>query len=52
MFNNKGVGRSDNMLSLFSSFLEAIGSIGSKMGSNACIIIYIDEPECPKSLFK
>ena len=52
MFNIKGVGRSDFMLSLFSDLLEAIGNIGSKMGSNACFAFFIDEPECPKSLIK
>ncbi len=40
------------MLSLFSNLLETIGNIGSKMGSNACVVWYVDEPECPKSLIK
>ncbi len=52
MFNNKGVGRSDYMLNLFTSLLEAIGNIGSKMGTNACVMLFIDEPECPQSLIK
>ena len=40
------------MLGLFSNLLEAIGNIGSKIGSNACVMLFIDEPECPKSLIK
>jgi cyclic lactone autoinducer peptide len=40
------------MLSLVSNLLEGFGKIASSFGTNACILIYIDEPECPKSLIK
>lgn len=40
------------MLSLISSILEGIGKIGSSFGTNACFMLFVDEPECPKSLIK
>lgn len=40
------------MLSLFSKVLESIGSFASGLGTNACVVWYMDEPECPKSLLK
>lgn len=40
------------MMSLISKILEGLGSIGSNFGTNACVMVFIDEPECPKSLIK
>ncbi len=40
------------MMNFISKILEGIGSIGSSFGTNACVVWYVDEPECPKSLIK
>lgn len=40
------------MMNLISSFLEGIGSLASGFGTNACVMVFIDEPECPQSLIK
>jgi len=37
---------------LFSSILAALGFGAAGMGSHACIVYWIDEPECPESLIK
>lgn len=40
------------MFSFISKLLEGIGSFAAGLGTNACFMFYIDEPECPKSLIK
>ena len=40
------------MAKLFASILSFFGGIGAAAGSNACIVFYLDEPECPKSLIE
>ena len=40
------------MLSLFSNILAGLGSLAASVGTNACFVLYFDEPECPKSLIK
>lgn len=40
------------MLSLISSILEGIGSLAASVGTSACFVWFVDEPECPKSLIK
>lgn len=32
--------------------LAGIGSFFAGLGSNACIMLWFDEPKCPKSLIK
>lgn len=40
------------MSKLFSSILAALGLGAAGVGSQACIVWFADEPECPKSLIK
>lgn len=40
------------MLNLISNFLEGIASFATGFGTNACVMVFIDEPECPESLIK
>lgn len=40
------------MFEFLADILKAIGNFGASAGSNACIVWYLDEPECPKSLIK
>ncbi len=39
-------------MTFIASILSFIGAAVASTGSNACIIIMLDEPECPKSLIK
>lgn len=39
-------------MAFVASLLATVGSFLATMGSQACIAIIIDEPECPKSLIK
>lgn len=32
--------------------IATIGSFAANFGSQACLLIILDEPECPKSLIK
>ena len=38
------------MLNLFASALAGLGRVFATVGSVGCVSMYIDEPECPKSL--
>lgn len=40
------------MFNLFSKLLEGLGNLAAGFGTNACVMFYIDEPECPNSLIK
>lgn len=40
------------MFKLFASIASLVGGAVSTLGSNGCIILYLDEPECPKSLIE
>lgn len=40
------------MKELFASLLSLIGGGAAATGSQACWMLYIDEPKCPKSLIK
>ena len=40
------------MLKLFSNILAALGLGAANAGSQACFVVFADEPECPKSLVK
>ncbi len=37
---------------MFAGILGFLGKVFGVAGANACIIFYVDEPECPKSLIK
>lgn len=39
-------------MAFLSSILAAVGSLVAGMGSQACFLVIMDEPECPKSLIK
>ena len=39
-------------MTLIASILSFIGAAVASTGSNACLIVIMDEPECPKSLIK
>lgn len=34
------------------AFLTGIATFVANLGSNACLFLWVDEPECPKSLIK
>ena len=37
---------------MFAGILGFIGKIFGVAGANMCMILFVDEPECPKSLIK
>lgn len=39
-------------MKIFASILKALGLSSAAMGSQACLVWVVDEPECPKSLLK
>lgn len=39
-------------MAFVASLLASVGSFLATMGSQACFMIILDEPECPKSLVK
>ena len=39
-------------MSFLANILSLVGSAVASLGSNACIVMIVDEPECPKSLIK
>lgn len=39
-------------MGLFVSILSFFGQVAATVGSTACSLIFLDEPECPKSLIK
>lgn len=39
-------------MTFIASILSFLGATVATTGSNACILIVMDEPECPKSLIK
>lgn len=39
-------------MAFVASLLATVGSFLATMGSQACFVIILDEPECPKSLIK
>lgn len=36
----------------FANLLAALGSLAATVGSQACLLWIVDEPECPESLIK
>lgn len=34
------------------AFLTGIATFVANLGANACLFLWVDEPECPKSLIK
>lgn len=39
-------------MAVLASVVAALGSFLAGMGSQACFFIFLDEPNCPKSLIK
>ena len=39
-------------MAFVASLLASVGSFLATMGSQACLLFILDEPECPKSLIK
>lgn len=39
-------------MTFIASILSFIGAAVASTGSNACLLVMIDEPKCPKSLIK
>ena len=39
-------------MGLIASILSTIGTLVASFGSQACMIVVLDEPECPKSLIR
>lgn len=39
-------------MTFIASILSFIGAAVASTGSNACLLMILDEPECPKSLIK
>lgn len=39
-------------MTFIASILSLVGSAVASLGSNACLVVMLDEPECPKSLIK
>ena len=39
-------------MNLIGSILAGFAGLFANAGSNACIVIWLDEPKCPKSLIK
>ena len=40
------------MMVKIAKVLAAAGAVLATLGSQACLLIVLDEPECPKSLIK
>lgn len=36
----------------FANLLATLGSLAAAVGSQACLVWIVDEPECPESLIK
>lgn len=39
-------------MGFLSDILARVGSLFASAGSSACMVVILDEPECPKSLIK
>ena len=39
-------------MKFLSNLFASMGNLAASFGSQACILVIIDEPECPKSLIK
>ena len=39
-------------MAFIASLIATVGSFVASMGSQACVFVVADEPECPKSLIK
>ena len=39
-------------MTFIASILSFLGAAVASTGSNACIVVMMDEPKCPKSLIK
>ncbi len=39
-------------MKFLANILSSVGTITAGFGSQACILFFVDEPKCPKSLIK
>ena len=39
-------------MSFLASIFSVLGTLAASFGSQACMVVVWDEPECPKSLIK
>ncbi|MBO5096499.1 MAG: cyclic lactone autoinducer peptide [Bacilli bacterium] len=39
-------------MGIIASILSTLGTLAAAIGSQACMVVIVDEPECPKSLIK
>lgn len=39
-------------MKFLSNLFASMGNLAANFGSQACIVVFLDEPECPKSLTK
>lgn len=39
-------------MAVLATILAAVGALTASLGSQACIVVILDEAECPKSLIK
>ncbi len=37
---------------MFANILSSIAGAAADTGSKNCVLVFVDEPECPKSLIK
>ncbi len=40
------------MLKLFATLASLVGGAVSTLGANGCIVLFLDEPKCPKNLIE
>ncbi len=40
------------MFSFISSMVASVAGFVASLGSSACVVLVVDEPECPKALIK
>lgn len=53
-FNNLNIdkGMEGLRMSFIAGMLASVASFVASLGSAACVVVIIDEPECPESLIK
>ena len=52
IFKQKEARREARNMSFIANALAGIGSLFAGIGSQACTLVWWDEPKCPKSLIK
>lgn len=52
IFKHRAVRREASCMMFVVNALASMGSFFAGLGSQACVVIWFDEPECPKNLIK